>query len=120
VFGNCGRAFIGEGLVPCPFFEGEYSFRLDIIKDIPRGKPAITLRPRICERRKRCLETGFALGGGVPGSLLVTGTPGEVKEYCRTLLRDVAGDDGFILDATTTLDDARPDNVKALFDSVTE
>ena len=31
-------ALIGEGLVPMPFFEADYTDRLDIIKDIPAGK----------------------------------------------------------------------------------
>ena len=29
---------IDEGLIPCPFFEGDCTSRLEVIKDIPEGK----------------------------------------------------------------------------------
>ena len=113
-------ALIGEGLVPCPFFEGEYASRLDIIKEIPPGKACYNFEATDLRKAKEVLGDRVCLRGGVPGSLLVAGSPKEVREYCSALLRDVAGDGGFILDATTTLDDARPENVKAMFESVRE
>ena len=113
-------AFIREGLVPCPFFEGEYASRLHIIRDIPPGKACYNFEATDLRKAKAVLGDRVCLRGGVPGSLLVAGTPGQVRAYCEALLRDVAGDGGFILDATTTLDDARPENVRAMFESVRE
>jgi len=50
----------------------------------------------------------------------VTGSPDRVREYCKKLI-DTAGRNGaFIMDASTGLDDARPENVKALFDATRE
>jgi uroporphyrinogen-III decarboxylase len=113
-------AFIREGLVPCPFFEGECASRLHIIRDIPPGKACYNFENTDLRKAKAVLGDRVCLRGGVPGSLLVAGTPDQVTAYCKALLRDVAEEGGFILDATATLDDARPENVKAIFDSVRE
>jgi uroporphyrinogen-III decarboxylase len=47
--------------------------------------------------------------------MLKTGTPDEVKAYCKKLIDVVGKDGGFIMDASTVVDDANPDNLKAMF-----
>jgi hypothetical protein len=32
------ETLIDEGLTPCPFFEGDYTSRLDYLTDFPKGK----------------------------------------------------------------------------------
>jgi hypothetical protein len=48
---------------------------------------------------------------------MTTGTADDVKRYCRKLIETVGRDGGFILDLATTMDDAKPDNVRAMFDA---
>jgi putative intracellular protease/amidase len=38
-----------------------------------------------------------------------------VKAYCKKLIDVVGKDGGFIMDASTVVDDAKPDNLKAMF-----
>ena len=71
-------------------------------------------------KAREVLGEGIALRGGVPVSLLVTGTPDHVKEHVRRLIETVGRKGAFIIDASTVLDDARPENVKALFDATRE
>jgi len=113
-------ALIREGLCPCPFFEGEYSTRLDIIKDIPPGKACYKFETVDMAKAREVLGEGVCLRGGVPASLLVTGTPQAVKEHCRKLISVVARQGAFIMDSASALDDAKPENVKALFDATRE
>ncbi len=113
-------ALIAEGLSPCPFFEGEYTSRLDIIKDIPAGKVCYKFEKVDMAKAREVLGEGICLRGGVPASLLVTGTPDRVREYCRRLIDTVAKKGAFIIDASSGLDDARPENVRALFDAARE
>jgi hypothetical protein len=113
-------ALIGEGLCPCPFFEGEYKSRLDIIKEIPPGKACYKFETIDMAGAREVLGGGICLRGGVPVSLLVTGTPERVREHCRRLIEAVAKTGAFIMDASTGLDDARPENVRALFDATRE
>ncbi len=52
--------------------------------------------------------------------LLMAGTPDEVKAHCKKLIDGVGRDGGYILDACSGLDDAKPENVKAMFEAVRE
>ena len=113
-------ALIAEGLTPCPFFEGEYTSRLDIIKDMPAGKVCYKFEKVDMAKAREVLGEGMCLRGGVPVSLLVTGTPERVREQCRRLIEVVATKEAFIIDASSGLDDARPENVRALFDATRE
>lgn len=108
---------IDRGLVPCPFIEGDYTSRLDIIKDVPAGKACYTFEATDMEQAKKVLGGRVCIRGNVPGSLLVAGTPDDVRRYCRRLIDTVGRDGGFILDTSTSLDDARPENVRALFEA---
>jgi uroporphyrinogen-III decarboxylase len=51
---------------------------------------------------------------------MATGTPDKVRAYCKTLIDTVAKGGGYIMDTSTGLDDAKPENVKALFDFTRE
>ena len=52
----------------------------------------------------------------VPLSLLATGTTEDVKACCKRLIDVVGKGGGYIMDASTGLEDAKPENVKALFE----
>ncbi len=109
---------IDKGLTPCPFIEGDYTSRLDIIKDIPAGTAMYTFEATDLLQAKKILGDRVCIRGNVPGSLLATGTTDDLKRYCRNLIDTVGRDGGFILDTATSLDDARPENVHAMFDVV--
>jgi hypothetical protein len=110
-------ALIDRGLTPCPFIEGDYTSRLDIIKDVPAGKACYTFEATDMELAKKVLGDRVCIRGNVPGSLLVAGTPDDVRNYCRKLIDTVGRDGGFILDTSTSLDDAKPENVQAMFEA---
>jgi hypothetical protein len=113
-------ALIKEGMVPCPFFEGEYTSRLDIIKDMPPGKACYKFESMDMAKAREVLGDGIALRGGVPVSLLVTSTPDRVREHVKRLIETVGKRGGLIIDVSTNLNDARPENVRALFDAARE
>jgi len=110
-------ALIEKDLTPCPFIEGDYTSRLDIIRDIPAGKAMYTFEATDIFQAKKILGDRVCIRGNVPGSLLATSTPGDVKNYCRKLMQTLGSDGGFILDTATSLDDAKPENVRAMFEA---
>ncbi len=58
--------------------------------------------------------------GNVPNIILHTGTPDDVKAYCKWAI-DVAGKDGgYIMDTAVMLDEAKPENLKAMIDFTKE
>jgi uroporphyrinogen-III decarboxylase len=58
--------------------------------------------------------------GNVPSSILQTGSPDEVREYCRKLIDAVGKDGGFILSPRSSIDEAKPENIKAMIDFTKE
>jgi uroporphyrinogen-III decarboxylase len=71
-------------------------------------------------KAKEVLRERVCIRGNVPLSLLVAGTPGDVRRYCKNLIDTAGKDGGFIMDAATGLDDAKIENVRAMFESTRE
>jgi len=113
-------SLINEGCNPCPFWEGNCFSRLPIIKDIPAGKACYAFEATDMVKAKEILEDTVCIRGNVPLSLLIAGSLEDVRVYCKKLI-DVCGrGGGFIMDSATGLDDAKPENVKAMFEFTRE
>ncbi len=114
-------SFIDEGLTPCLFFEGQYISRLEIIGDIPAGKAIYWFEHTDLFTVKKALGSRVCIKGNVPASMLCTGSPQEVKDYCKKLIDVVGKGGGFILDGANGIpDEARVENVKAMIDFTKE
>jgi hypothetical protein len=113
-------ALIREGLVPCPFWEGNCESRLEVIKDIPAAKACYQFEATDMAKAKKVLGDTVCIRGNVPLSILMTGTPEDVRSYCKDLIGTAGAGGGFILDAATGLDDARIENVRAMFEFARE
>lgn len=113
-------ALISEGLNPCPLWEGDCTSRLEIIKDIPAGKACYAFEASDMVKAKEILHNTACIRGNVPLSILATGTPDDVRAYCKRLI-DVCGKGGgYIMDASTGLEDAKAENIRAMFDFTRE
>jgi len=113
-------ALINEGLTPCPLWEGDCTSRLEVIKDIPAGKACYAFEATDMFKAKEILGETVCLQGNVPLSILATATPDDVRRYCQKLIDGVGRDGGFILDSATGLDDAKPENVRAMLEFTKE
>lgn len=111
---------IDEGLTPCPLIEGDCTSRLEVMGDIPKGKAVYWFERTDIFKAKEVLGGHICIRGNVPNSLLCTGTPEEVKEYCKKLIDVVGKGGGYIMDAAAGLDEAKPENVKAMIDFTKE
>lgn len=111
---------IEEGLVPILFFEGENTSRLEVIKDIPKGKAVYHFEKVNLSKAKEVLGDTVCFRGNVPVSLLCTGTPEEVKAYVKGLVDTFGRNGGLIVDSGAILDEAKPDNVRAMVDFTKE
>ena len=111
---------IDEGLTPMVLWEGDCTSRLDIIKDIPKGKAIYWFERTDIFRAKEVLGDTVCLRGNVPLSIMCTGGPDDVRAYCKRLIDVVGKGGGFIMDCSTVLDDAKPENVKTMMDFTKE
>ncbi len=109
-----------EGVVPLLFAEGKYNDRLEIIKDLPRSAVIWYFDQTDMFRAKEILGDRACLMGNVPTSLLCTGSPEEVKKYCRKLIEKAGKGGGFILAAGAMPDYGNPDNIHAMSEAAFE
>jgi hypothetical protein len=111
---------IEAGLTPQPFFEGTCTSRLETIADVPAGKCTYMFESSDFIKAKEILGDTVCIRGGMPASLLISGSPAEVEEHAKTLIDTLGKGGGYIMDASSAgiPREARVDNVKAMFDTV--
>jgi hypothetical protein len=107
---------INEGLVPLVFAEGGYNSRLEVVSDLPRGKTVWWFEDTDMARAKETVGKVACIAGNVPLSLLFTGTPAEVEDYCKGLIRKAGKDGGFILSTGAGMTGSKPANVRAMIE----
>jgi len=111
---------IDAGLTPCPFFEGDYTSRLNYLLELPRGKALGYFDTSDIIRVKEILGNHLCIMGNVPCSLLQTGSPQNVKDYCKKLIDVVGKGGGFIMAPRSAIDEVKPENLKAMIDFTRE
>jgi uroporphyrinogen-III decarboxylase len=111
---------INDGLVPLPFAEGDYEPRLEIIKDMPRSSVIWHFERMDMAKAKKVLGDNVCIAGNVPVSILCTGTPQEVKEYCRRLIESCAKGGGYILTGAASIEKGDVNNLRAMMEAAKE
>ncbi|MBI5601942.1 MAG: hypothetical protein HY879_01160 [Deltaproteobacteria bacterium] len=112
---------IDAGLTPIPLFEGNYTPRLEYLKELPPKKIIGHFDQVDRKKAKNLLGDIMCFWGNVPASLMCTGTPRQIKEDVKELI-DIFGDNGgLIIDCSMGIpDEAKPENVQALTEAVYE
>jgi len=107
-------ALVENGLNPIVLVEGGSTSRLELMADVPPGKICYVFQDVDMAKARKVLGGKVCIAGNVPLSLLALGAPDEVTEHCKRLIDTMAGDGGYILSAGGSMDDAKPENVKAM------
>lgn len=108
---------IDAGLTPMVFWEGNCTTRLELITDIPAGKCIYQFERTDLFRAKEILGGSVCIRGNVPASILIGGTPDDVRDYCRKLIDVVGKGGGFILEGAASIpNEAPPANVFAMYE----
>jgi len=113
-------AMVDEGILPILFAEGSYNKRLDIIKELPRGAAAWYFDQTDIFKAKEVLGDTACILGNVPTSLMMTGTPAEVKEHCKRLIEGCGKGGGYVLAGGANIDKGNPDNLRAMMAAAKE
>ena len=111
---------IEDGIVPHLFAEGGYNSRLEIIKDLPKGKVVWHFDQTDMIRAKEVLGDRACIMGNVPTSLLVTGKKEDVKARCKELIETAGKGGGYILAPGASADQSKIENINALLESAKE
>ncbi len=109
-----------HGATPGIFFEGNCDSRMEYLLDLPKGKFICRLDATDIFRAKEILKGHCCIEGNVPSSLLQMGSKDDIIAYCKKLI-DVCGKDGgYVISPRSSIDEVKPENLKAMIDFVKE
>jgi hypothetical protein len=111
---------IEAGLTPLPFFEGDYTPRLDFLTELPPGKVLAHFDQVDLDQFQAKLGDRLCFWGNVPAQLLILGKPEEVTDYVRMLIDRLGANGGLIVDGAVdgVPAESRPENVAAMTEAV--
>ncbi len=112
--------FLKWGVVSVLHCDGDWTPMLPYLRELPRASCVVELDGSTdIFRAKEVLGDWLCLKGDVPATLLAQGSPEQVTDYCRQLVRSIGSGGGFILSSGCEVPlDARPENVAAMMRSV--
>jgi hypothetical protein len=114
-------AFINEGLICMMFAEGSYNTRLEVVRsDFPKGSVIWWFDQTDMAVAKKVLGDKFTIQGNIPSSLIVTGTPADVKDCCRQLIETCGKDGGYIMAAGCIAENPKLENLQAIMAAIRE
>jgi hypothetical protein len=113
-------ALLKEGVRPELFAEGSYTSRLETVNEFAKGDVGWLFDRTDMALAKKILGKTCCISGNVPSSIMVTGGPKEVKEYCRKIIDICAPGGGFILSGGAHVDHGNPDNLHAMMEAAKE
>lgn len=110
-----------QGIKSFVFFEGWHDAHLETILELPKGWGVALFEKTDVRKAKKVLAGHSCIMGGVPSSLLLEGAPSKIKEYIKSLLREMKPGGGFILANDVDISkNVPPENLKALIEAVEE
>jgi hypothetical protein len=109
---------IDVGMVPYIYTEGPYDTRIKYLKDVPKGKVLYHFETVDMKKAKKELGGIACISGGFPLVTLHFGTKQQVIDKVKELIDDCAPGGGYIFETAAGFDDAPPENVEAMFDTV--
>ncbi len=108
---------VEAGLTPMVYVEGSYNSRLEYLKEVPKGKVVYSFETTDMAQAKKILGGHSCIMGNVPNVTLTYGKPDEVTEYCKWLIDTCAPGGGFIMDSAAMIDEAKTENIEAMFEA---
>lgn len=102
------------------FLEGDWGPNWHHIRELPKGKVLCDIDSQgDIFKAKADFGDCQCLAGGLPDSLLILGSPDEVRERVKLLCETVGKDGGFIINGGCCIPyDTKPENYRAMIDAV--
>lgn len=111
---------VDAGMTPILHCDGDWLKNLKVMRRLPAKKIVLQLDGLTdIFQAKQEIGDRMCLFGDVPAAKLVSGSPGEVEEYCHRLIEEVGCNGGFILAGGCEIPpNAKPENLRAMVRSV--
>jgi len=111
---------VDEGCVPFIWAEGGYNSRLEVIRDLPKGKTAWLFDQTDMAKAKKALDGIACVAGNMPMDLLAVGTPQEARDHTKRLIDICGKGGGYIMANGAFFDQVKWENLKAIVNTVKE
>ncbi|GHU64605.1 hypothetical protein AGMMS49983_10670 [Clostridia bacterium] len=111
-------AVADAGLTPVIYVEGSYNHRLEYLSEVPKGKVVYDFEYIDMAAAKKALGGHSCIMGNVPAYTLSYGSKQDTIDCVKSLIDTCAPGGGYILDTGTMIDDAKPENIEAMFETV--
>lgn len=103
------------------YAEGNWDDHLKSFAELPEKSIVFHIDRSSPEKVFETLKEKFCVSGGLPNALLTVGTPHEVREQCKKLIKLLAKDGGYIMDASAIIqNDAKVENMRAMTETTRE
>ena len=111
-------ALIDMGVTPYLYGEGPYNSRLEQLMDVPKGKVLYHFEEVDMKRAKETVGQVACICGSLSLVKMEFGTPQQVSDDVKRLLDDCAPGGGYLFDFSGCLENAKPENMDALFETM--
>jgi len=109
---------IDVGMVPFVYTEGPYTSRVKYLTEVPKGKVVYSFEEVDPVYAKQQLGETACIQGVFPIYLLHYGTKQQVIDEAKRLIDILAPGGGYIFSTGAGFDQAKPENVEAMFETV--
>jgi len=104
-----------NGIQTLFYAEGDWNYHLDRFGELPGGSIVYHVDQADIFEVHAKIGHKFCLSGGIPNFLLGFRPPVEVRDYCKKVIDGVAGDGGYIMDASAIMqNDTKVENLQAM------
>jgi uroporphyrinogen-III decarboxylase len=111
---------VRNDMTPYVYTEGPYDSRLEALTEVPKGKVIYHFETVDMANAKKILGDTACIAGGFPILSLWLDTKEKLVDECKRLIDVCAPGGGFIFETGSGFDDAKEENVEALFETVKE
>ncbi len=112
---------VKENITPVVFYEGVWDERLQYLAELPKGKTVGWFQASDIFKVKEIAGDTMCIIGGMPNSLLKSGTKEEVRQLTIRLCKEVGKGGGFIISTGVgEMEGCRPELVKVWIETAKE
>jgi hypothetical protein len=115
---KCLVALIDMGVTPIVYTEGKYNTRIDQLADLPKGKCIVHFEKADMKRAKEVLGDVACISGNMRMTTLEFGTVQETIDEAKELIETMAPGGGYIFDFDGCIDNAKRENLEAMFETI--
>jgi uroporphyrinogen-III decarboxylase len=111
----CIEEFWKNGHQTLFYAEGSWKYHFETFRELPDRSIVFHCDQDDIFEVHRALHDKFAISGGIPNFMLSYGKPEQVRKFCLRVIKEVAKDGGYIMDAGAIIqNDADIENMKVM------